>query len=112
MIVTRLHFTCCVKVKSLRRQQKPVSGHLGAQRNQTTTTILEVNGLETTTQVSHSVTVSSTSTTSSASSAWRPSGLPVKSLRKKSSIEQAARSAKKKWDLIDKKVCVVQRSEK
>lgn len=101
------------EVKALRRQQKPVSGKLG-ERNQTVASGREVNGLETSTQGSYQTTpqVSYSSTTLSSSlsssrlptAASRPTGLPVKSPRKKKSLEQASRSAKKKWDIIDKKV--------
>lgn len=101
------------QVKALRRQQKPVSGKLG-ERNQTVASGREVNGLETSTQGSYQsisqVSYSSTTLSSSSSSsrlptaASRPTGLPVKSPRKKKSLEQASRSAKKKWDIIDKKV--------
>lgn len=101
------------QVKALRRQQKPVSGKLG-ERNQTVASGREVNGLETSTQGSYQstsqVSYSSPTLSSSSSSsrlptaASRPTGLPVKSPRKKKSLEQASRSAKKKWDIIDKKV--------
>lgn len=100
-------------MKALRRQQKPVSGKLG-ERNQTIASGREVNGLETSTQASYQstshVSYSSTTLSSSSSSsrlptaASKPTGLPVKSPRKKKSLEQASRSAKKKWDIIDKKV--------
>ena len=103
------------QVKALRRQQKPVSGKLGEQRNQTIVSGREVNGLETSTQTSYQSTTSqgsyssSTLTRSSSSSrlpvaAGKPTGLPVKSPRRKTTLEQASRSAKKKWDIIDKKV--------
>ncbi|XP_068706448.1 kinesin-like protein KIF21A [Montipora foliosa] len=103
------------EVKALRRQQKPVSGKLGEQRNQTIVSGREVNGLETSTQTSYQSTTSqgsyssSTLTKSSSSSrlpvaAGKPTGLPVKSPRRKTTLEQASRSAKKKWDIIDKKV--------
>ncbi|KAJ7322787.1 Kinesin-like protein kif21a [Desmophyllum pertusum] len=104
------------EVKSLRRQQKPVSGQLGQhQRNQTTTsTIREVNGVEASSQMSYgsssytsysSTSVSSlTSNSRFSGAAVRPSALPLKTQRRKSSVEQASRSAKKKWDVIDKKV--------
>ena len=46
----------------------------------------------------------STSNSRFSGAAGRSSGLPVKSPRRKSSVEQASRSAKKKWDIIDKKV--------
>lgn len=102
------------EVKALRRQQKPVSGKLGEQRNQSMPSGREVNGMETSTQAFHQsmsqVSYSSTSISSSVSTsrfsgaAGKPSGVPVKSSRKKSSLEQASRSAKKKWDIIDKKI--------
>lgn len=102
------------EVKALRRQQKPVSGKLGEQRSQAMLNSREVNGFESITNVSSyqsSQAVSSSTSLSSFAStsrfsgaAGRASGLPVKSPRKKSSMEQASRSAKKKWDVIDKKV--------
>ena len=102
------------QVKALRRQQKPMSGKLGEQRNQTMSSTRELNGIETSSHdfnyntshvVTSSTSLSSLSSTSRFSGgAGRPSGLPVKSPRKKKTMEQASRSAKKKWDVIDKKV--------
>nr|XP_058952852.1 kinesin-like protein KIF21A [Pocillopora verrucosa] len=100
------------EVKALRRQQKPMSGQLGAQRSQATLlTVREVNGVDAssytssyTSYSSSSVSVSSSSTSRFSGAASRPSGLPVKSPRRKSSVQQASRSAKKKWDVIDKKI--------
>ncbi|XP_020607901.1 kinesin-like protein KIF21A [Orbicella faveolata] len=105
------------EVKALRRQQKPVSGQLGTQRNQTTiSSVREVNGVEASSQSSYvsssytaysssSVSVSaSTSNSRFSGAAGRSTGLPVKTPRRKSSVEQASRSAKKKWDVIDKKI--------
>lgn len=109
------------QVKALRRQQKPVSGQLGTERNQTTiSSFREVNGVEASSQSSYvnssytSYSSSSVSVSASASNsrfsgaAGRSTGLPVKSPRRKSSVEQASRSAKKKWDVIDKKVEVLE----
>ena len=100
------------QVKALRRQQKPMSGKLGEQRNQTMSSTREL--IETSTHdfnynSSHAVTSSTSLSSSSSTSrfsgaAGRPSGLPVKSPRKKKTMEQASRNAKKKWDVIDKKV--------
>lgn len=102
------------EVKALRRQQKPMSGKLGEQRNQTMSSTRELNGIETSSHdfnynTSHAVTSSTSLSSSSSTSrfsgaAGRPSGLPVKSPRKKKTMEQASRNAKKKWDVIDKKV--------
>ena len=58
---------------------------------------------------SSSVSVSSSTSNSRFSgAAGRSTGLPVKSPRRKSSVEQASRSAKKKWDVIDKKVLALE----
>ena len=86
-----------------------MSGKLGEQRNQAMSNGIEISTQSTyqsISQVSYSSTSlsSSTSTSRFSGAAGRPSAVPVKSPRKKSSIEQASRSAKKKWDTIDKKV--------
>lgn len=86
-----------------------MSGKLGEQRNQAMSNGIEISTQSTyqsISQVSYSSTSLSSSTSTSRFSgvAGKPSGVPVKSPRKKSSIEQASRSAKKKWDTIDKKV--------
>ncbi|XP_048580945.1 kinesin-like protein KIF21A isoform X2 [Nematostella vectensis] len=97
------------EVKALRRQQKPVSGSLGAKKNQVTAQPIAENGYP---QESYPVAPSGYGTygyRGSTVAPERPGGpprtrIPGRGPRKRMTIEQATKSAKKKWDFVDKKV--------
>ncbi|XP_031568029.1 kinesin-like protein KIF21A [Actinia tenebrosa] len=101
------------EVKALRRQQKPVSGALGAKKNQVTSQ--PVNGNEP--QAENEPSGYGTYGYRGSSVYNKPYGGPpriglaAREKRKRVTIEQAIKMAKKKWDHIERKVgaLVIQR---
>ncbi|KAK3701852.1 hypothetical protein QZH41_007192 [Actinostola sp. cb2023] len=100
------------EVKALRRQQKPVSGPLGARKNQVTSS-QTVNGIEPLDEMEPSSAAPSGYGTYGykGSSVYNKPyggpprmGLAGREKRKRVTIEQSVKIAKKKWDNIERKV--------